>query len=100
MCNEVRALSIAMMEELAEEVQLHFPGEKVNAPLLITIYYAARLDHAKRLLAATNDIHNKELVNYLVNLVSNNLFSLVLKCVCIRERKSDNQRQINRSISR
>ncbi|XP_039954038.1 protein fem-1 homolog B isoform X1 [Bactrocera tryoni] len=68
MCNEVRALSIAMMEELAEEVQLHFPGEKVNAPLLITIYYAARLDHAKRLLAATNDIHNKELVNYLVNL--------------------------------
>lgn len=74
MCNEVRALSIAMMEELADEVQLRFPGEKVNAPLLITIYYAARLDHAKRLLAATNDIHNRELVNYLVNLVSNLIF--------------------------
>ncbi|XP_065367097.1 protein fem-1 homolog B isoform X1 [Calliphora vicina] len=58
-----------MIEELTEEVQQLFPNETKVLPSLLTVLYsAAKLNHAKQLVATMNEIQNHELREYLLNL--------------------------------
>lgn len=69
--NEIDINTRIMIEELTEEVQQLFPDEKKVSPsLLTTLYSTAKLNHAKQLVATMNEIHNKELREYLLNVVS------------------------------
>lgn len=69
--NELDIHTRIMIEELADEVQQLFPNEtKVSPSLLTVLYSTAKLNHAKQLVAALNDIQNIELKEYLLNVVS------------------------------
>ncbi|XP_055916595.1 protein fem-1 homolog B [Eupeodes corollae] len=55
------------MEDLLDDCQEAFPDEKIPGNILTKIYFAAKMNLAKTLVAALNDLPSRELCNYLLN---------------------------------
>ncbi|XP_055839238.1 protein fem-1 homolog B [Episyrphus balteatus] len=56
-----------VMEVLLDECQEAFPDQKIPGNILTKIYYGAKMDLAKTLVAALNDLPSREMCNYLLN---------------------------------
>lgn len=70
MCPSEHEDKMILIEELTDELNQLFPGEKkISTSLLVTLYSTAKLNHPKLLVSTMNEIQNEKLRAYLLNLV-------------------------------
>lgn len=55
------------MEDLLDDCQRAFPDETIPGNILSKIYFASKMNQAKTIVAALNDLPSQELRNYLLN---------------------------------